>query len=159
MKALLVLAAMISLSACVTAPMKPRDATMTTIPVSKKKAELISAMTATLAKAGWRIKIVDANAGIISTEPKEFAIPRGILSIPAEARTSLQVLHLGDTAQIQLTHECRYQMVNYYNNTTYDNGYSACYSHDSEAEKVLPSHEAAIIEIVRGALEVKTASK
>lgn len=150
--------AALTLNGCATMN-QPREATTVVIETSKPREEALTSVMRALATNGYRIRSFDKSAGILNTEPKQFAISRGLLGIKDEGALKVQVIALDKGVQLQILADCRYNRmgVGYgaYGQTTLtssDAGYSSCVMSDQEASSVLPEEERQVQNVVRVAL-------
>lgn len=160
MKAALILLAALAFSGCATMN-QPRETTTVVIDTAKPKDEAMSSVMRALATNGYRIRSFDKTSGILSTDPKQFSIPRGVFGIKHDAASQVQVIALDKGIQLSILEECRYDRANVGTNgfgravmMTADAGYSACVINDVDANEKLPEQDREIQNIVRVALGV-----
>jgi predicted RNA-binding protein with PIN domain len=127
---------------CAQVPMKPERFSHELKQTQDKAFQ--SALRA-LAQDGYVIKVASKETGIITTEPKEFVVERGVLKVQNAATSEVQVMFADKAASTTVTFRCGYGA---YNNSTQ----SACWEADNEAKPFIEKEKARIEGLLRKSL-------
>lgn len=145
MRLLLAITAL-SVTACASKPIVPREPTRVSLETKKSNAETFNAVSQALVSGGYTIKSMNPEAGLIVTEPKAFNYERGLGRLVFPARTTTQISVAPNQVTLTMTHECGLANI--------IQGGAIAYQHCNQDDAVEPIkvQEAAILGAIKPAL-------
>lgn len=143
---LLLILSLLLLSACANLPQQRVTNTNRSFEIKGTK-NIYKKITQTFLTNNFQVKKVDKENGIISFEPREFQVKRGVLGVPWPVRATPQILIIDNSLSLQINYTCNYGAI--LESKKY---WERCTTNDSEALKGIREEEKRIIDLIDRAL-------